>query len=85
MSGKKSAGRKAADRESAQSRSADRGSSLASGAPPATIAPMTPRRQLLVIFGLMLLLWIGMMVVIYCAVVYPHRYPATPPASTAVR
>jgi hypothetical protein len=44
---------------------------------------MTPRRQLLIIFGLMFLLWIGMMIVIYCAVIYPHRYPHLPPASTS--
>jgi hypothetical protein len=68
MSGKKTQGRKP---------------SLASLDPPATIAPMTPRRKLLVLFGLMLLLWIGMMLVIYCAVVYPHRYPQASPASTA--
>ncbi len=57
---------------------------LASPNPTATIAPMTPRRKLLAIFGFMLLLWIGMMIVIYCAVVYPHRYPPTSPASTSL-
>jgi hypothetical protein len=57
---------------------------LASKPPPATIAPMTPRRKLLALFGLMLLLWIGMMLVIYFSMVYPHRYPQTPPASTSL-
>jgi hypothetical protein len=45
---------------------------------------MTPRRKLLALFALMLLLWIGMMLVIYFSIVYPHRYPQTPPASTSV-
>jgi len=75
MSGKKSAGRKAAGPKPP----------LASADPKTTIAPMTPRRKLLVLFGLMLLLWIGMMLVIYIAVVYPHRYPPAPPASTSPR
>ena len=75
--------KKSADRRSADRRATNPAPPLASPDPPTTIVPMTPRRQLLVIFGLMLLLWIGMMIVIYCAVVYPHRYPHLSPTSTS--
>ena len=56
-------------------------------APPAFTAEnqSRSRRLLLVAAGVIFAIWVAMMLVMYLATVYPHRYPATSPIPNLAR